>query len=58
MRALYDRKANAFYLRFAETPVVESDEVADGVILDFDLDGRIVAIEFLDASNRLAEGAV
>jgi uncharacterized protein YuzE len=58
MRSLYDRHADAFYLRFTESPIVESDEVADGVILDLDSDGRIVAIEFLGASNRLAVGAV
>jgi uncharacterized protein YuzE len=58
MRAVYDPDADALYLRFTEAPIVESDEVADGVILDLDFSNRIVAIEFLNASNRLAEGAV
>jgi uncharacterized protein YuzE len=44
-------------VRFAETPIVDSEEVADGVVLDFDSDGKIVAVEFLDASKHVAAGA-
>jgi uncharacterized protein YuzE len=39
------------YVRFAETPIVESEEVSDGVVLDFDAEGRIVAIEVLEARS-------
>jgi uncharacterized protein YuzE len=39
------------------TPVVESEEVSNGVVLDFDADGRIVAIELLDATKHVAAGA-
>ncbi len=49
--------ADALYVRFADTPVVESEEVSEGVMLDFDADGRIVAIEVLDASRHLTPGA-
>ena len=58
MRSVYDPGADALYLRFADTPIVESDEITAGVVLDLDLDGRIVAIEFLGASALLAKGAV
>jgi uncharacterized protein YuzE len=57
MKAIYDAEADALYVRFAETPVVESEEVSTGVVLDFDADGRIVAIELLDASKHVAGGA-
>jgi uncharacterized protein YuzE len=60
MRTTYDAKADALYVRFAETPIVESEEVSDGIVLDFDADGRIVAIvaiEVLDAKKHLAAGA-
>ncbi len=57
MKTLYDRDADALYVRFGETSVVESEEVAAGVVLDFDADGRIVAIELLDASKHLTAGA-
>jgi uncharacterized protein YuzE len=58
MKSLYDPEADALYLRFADAPIVESDEVTAGVVLDLDSDGRIVAIEFLGASGLLAKGAV
>jgi uncharacterized protein YuzE len=57
MKTTYDAEADALYVRFSETPVVESEEVSDGVVLDFDAEGRIVAIELLDASKHLAAGA-
>jgi len=56
MRTVYDSDADALYVRFADAPVVESEDVADGVVLDFDAEGRIVAIEVLDASKHLAAG--
>jgi uncharacterized protein YuzE len=46
MKTTYDPDADALYVRFAYSPVVESEEVADGVVLDFDVDGKIVGFEF------------
>ena len=57
MKTIYDAEADALYVRFADASVVESEEVADGVVLDFDAEGRIVAIELLDATKHLAAGA-
>jgi uncharacterized protein YuzE len=57
MKTTYDPEADALYVRFADASVVESEEVADGVVLDFDAEGRIVAIELLDASKHVAAGA-
>ena len=57
MKTLYDAEADALYVRFADASIVESEEVAAGVVLDFDAEGRIVAIELLDASKHLAAGA-
>lgn len=57
MRTIYDAKDDALYVRFAEAPVVESEEVAPGVVLDFDAERRIVAIELLDVRKHLARGA-
>jgi uncharacterized protein YuzE len=57
MKTVYDAEADALYVRFADASVVESEEVADGVVLDYDADGRIVAIELLDASRHVAAGA-
>jgi uncharacterized protein YuzE len=57
MKTIYDPKADALYVRFADTHVTESEEVADGVVLDFDAEGRIVAIEVLDTRRHLTPGA-
>lgn len=51
MRIHYDPRADAAYIRLAETEIVESDEVTPGVILDFDAQGNVIAIEILDASK-------
>ena len=56
MRTRYDPETDALYVRFAED-TVESEEVSPGVVLDFDAEGRIVAMEVLDASEQLAKGA-
>jgi uncharacterized protein YuzE len=58
MKTTYDAETDALYVRFADSPVMESEEVADGVILDFDAEGRIVAFELLDTRKHLAAGAI
>jgi uncharacterized protein YuzE len=57
MKARYDAEADALYVRFAEASVIESEEVRPGVVFDYDDQGRIVAVEILDASEHLASGA-
>ena len=57
MKTLYDPEADALYVRFADAEIVESETVAPGIILDFDGDGRIVALEVLDARRQLAARA-
>ena len=57
MKTTYDPAVDALYVRFADAPIVESEEVSAGVVLDFDAEGRIVAIELLDASKHVAPGA-
>ena len=57
MKTTYDSSSDALYVRFADTAIVESEEVADGVVLDFDADGRIVAIEVLEAKKHLSANA-
>ena len=58
MKSNYDAATDALYVRFAETPIEGSEEVAPGIILDFDAEHRLVAIEVLNARSRLSEGAV
>ena len=53
MRTRYDPDTDALYVHFADATVVETEEVRPGVMFDFDAEGRIVAIEVLDASEKL-----
>ncbi|OGF20433.1 hypothetical protein A2Y83_04765 [Candidatus Falkowbacteria bacterium RBG_13_39_14] len=53
MKFHYDKKEDAFYLRFNENAYEESDEVKEGIILDYDKKGKIIGIEILAASQRL-----
>jgi uncharacterized protein YuzE len=57
MKTPYDPETDALYVHFASAPVVESEEVSPGVMLDFDTEGRIVGLEVLDARRHLAAGA-
>jgi uncharacterized protein YuzE len=52
MRIRYDERADALYVRLAETAIVESEEVNDGLILDYDESGEFVGFELLQASRR------
>jgi uncharacterized protein YuzE len=49
MKTRYDPEADAFYVRFSDAHIAESEEVSDGVVIDFDAEGRIVAIEVFSA---------
>jgi uncharacterized protein YuzE len=53
MRLKVDRENDALYFRLDESPVVESEEAASGVILDFNSDGRVVGVEMLALSTRV-----
>jgi uncharacterized protein YuzE len=54
MKTIYDERNDTLFVRFTETEILESEEISPGLILDYDADGRIVAIEFLNASKRIA----
>ena len=52
MRVRVDHRADAVYLNLTDRPIKDSEEVADGIIIDYDVEGRIVGVEILDASKR------
>ena len=58
VRLHYDPASDAAYLRFSEEPVIESEEVSPGLVLDFDASGRLVALEVLQAAERLPKDAL
>lgn len=52
MRFHYDKQEDAFYIRFHEGAYAQSDEVAKGVIIDYDARGKIIGLEVLNASEK------
>jgi uncharacterized protein YuzE len=54
MKVHVDRQADALYIRLNENPIVESEEVQPGVILDFSAEGMVVGVEMLDISKRMS----
>ena len=56
MKLKVDREADALYLTLRDGPASETEEVAPGIIVDYDEKGQAVGIEMLHLSRR-AEGA-
>jgi uncharacterized protein YuzE len=54
MKVTHDPRVDVLRIIFRDAPIEESDEDKPGVILDYDLDGNIVGLEVLSASQRVA----
>jgi uncharacterized protein YuzE len=52
MKIRVDQQADALYLRLDESAIVDSREVAPGVVLDYDADKQVIGIELLHLSRR------
>jgi uncharacterized protein YuzE len=52
MKLSYDKSTDSLYIHLSNTPSVDSDEVADGVVLDFDINGVLVGIDVQHASQK------
>ena len=52
MKVIYDPVVDVLRILLSEVPIEESDEQSEGVILDFDVAGKVVGIEILDSSKR------
>ena len=50
MKAIYDPETDTLTFILRKGLVKESDELREGVIVDYDKEGRIISIEILDAS--------
>lgn len=50
MKVIYDREADTLTLILSDDKVAESDELRNGVIVDYNSRGQVVSVEILDAS--------
>ena len=55
MKVIYDPQTDSLTIILRDVPVKESDEIKDGLIVDYGDDDRIVAIEMLDASENVSD---
>ena len=55
MTVTFDREADALYIRFREGKAQRSNDISDGIVMDFDAEGEILGIEILHASVRIPE---
>ncbi len=53
MKLNYYPETNSLYIDLLERPSVESREISEGIILDYDADGNLVGIDIDNASNKV-----
>lgn len=53
MKLAYHHDTDSLYIDLAQRPSVESREISDGVVLDYDGDGNLVGIDIDNASRKV-----
>jgi uncharacterized protein YuzE len=51
MRLSYHEETDSLYIHLVERPGVDADEVAPGIVVDFDTNGKPVGIDIEHAKN-------
>jgi uncharacterized protein YuzE len=54
MKISYDKEVDAIYLKILDLKPEGVIEVAEGINIDVTVDGKIVGIEFLEATKKIA----
>ena len=53
MKLSYHADTDSLYIDLAERPSVESREISEGVVLDYDASGNLVGIDIDNASTKV-----
>jgi len=53
MKLNYYPETDSLYIDLSEKPSVESREISEGVVLDYDADGILVGIDIDNASTKV-----
>lgn len=53
MKLDYFPETDTLYIELNEQPSVQSNELTDGIVVDYDAAGRVAGIEIEDASGRV-----
>lgn len=51
MKIEYDRDTDSLYIKLRDVRAIDAKEVEPGVIFDFDANGKVVGIDFENASE-------
>ena len=54
MESWYDKEEDILNVQLSKENYWKSVEIADGITIDIDKDGRIIAIEILNASKKFS----
>ena len=54
MKIHFDEQADALYIRLDDAQIVASEEVKPGIILDFNAQDQVVAIEILRVREHIS----
>jgi uncharacterized protein YuzE len=52
MKLTVHKEYDALYLRLDDSEIVDSEEVEEGIVLDYNRNGKVVGIEILHLSRR------
>lgn len=53
MKLNYYPETDSLYIDLSEQASAESWEISEGIVLDYDADGRLVGIDIDNASNKI-----
>ncbi len=56
MKLSYDQSTDSLYIHLSATPSVDSDEISEGVVLDYAADRQLVGIDVQHASRIVDMG--
>lgn len=54
MKMKYYKDTDSLYIDLSENPSVESKEVSEGVVLDYDVNGNLAGIDIDNAASKVA----
>jgi uncharacterized protein YuzE len=58
VKVRFDEQADALYVRLGDSPIVESEELRPGLIVDLDERGEVVGLEILQVLERVPSADV
>jgi len=53
MKLNYYKDTDSLYIDLSSKPSIESREISDGIVLDYDTDGNLVGIDIDNASLKI-----